>query len=193
MSQSAAANEKSLGNSKRMNSISDGSKEAIVTASQKSNETKQHQVLPELVSSSDESYASDSDADAGPKLASALGVEDESKSSLRRPKMYGHRGSIYEEPENTIQSFQRAVDHGVEGVELDVFLLKCGKVAVFHGDGGDKLPGGLKGYCGVDGSILNLTANEAKELEFQGEAHVCPEEKLDDAEIPMLEEVSCFL
>jgi glycerophosphoryl diester phosphodiesterase len=131
----------------------------------------------------------------GAKLASILGVEDEvnrpnSKSALvSRPKMYGHRGSLFEEPENTIPSFQRALDHGVQGFELDVFLLKCGNVAVFHGDGGDKLPGGLEGYCGVEGSITNVTAEEAKELEFRGDAHFCPEEKLSGSSIPLLEEV----
>jgi glycerophosphoryl diester phosphodiesterase len=130
----------------------------------------------------------------GSKLASILGVEGEmahpdSKSALRRPKMYGHRGSFYEEPENTIQSFQAALDHGVEGFELDVFLLKCGKIAVFHGDGGDKMPGGLEGYCGVKDSISNMTAEEAKGLRFSGDAHVCPAEKLDGASIPLLEEV----
>jgi len=126
----------------------------------------------------------------GPKLASILGVEDKMHRPLRvKPKMYGHRGSFYEEPENTIPSFQRALDHGMQGFELDVFLLKCGSVVVFHGDGGDKVPGGLKGYCGVPGSISNLSFDDAKELEFKGNAHVCPEEKLNGASIPLLEEV----
>ena len=153
---------------------------SVTTSRHKPNETRKETSL---------------EAAPGPKLASALGVEDvascpDGRSSLRRPKMYGHRGSIYEEPENTIRSFQKALNHGVEGVELDVFRLRSGEIAVFHGDGGDKLPGGLKGYCGVDGSILDLTAEEARELGFQGDAHVCPEEKLEGAQIPMLEEVS---
>jgi hypothetical protein len=60
------------------------------------------------------------------KLASVLGIEGETNRLIitRKPKMYGHRGSLYEEPENTIPSFQRAMDHGVQGFELDVFLLK---------------------------------------------------------------------
>jgi glycerophosphoryl diester phosphodiesterase len=67
---------------------------------------------------------------------------------------------------------------------------KCGKLAVFHGDGGDKLPGGLQGYCGIPGSIINHTAEEAKEFEFKGNAHFCPDEKLGNyASIPLLEEV----
>ena len=131
------------------------------------------------------------------KLASILGISSDdsttasskSSASLRDVKLYGHRGSFYEAPENTIQSFQRAIDHGAHGFELDVFLLKDGSVVVFHGDGDDTMPGGLKGYTGLDGSIVELTYDEARRLQFKGEAHVCPADKLEGASIPLLEEV----
>jgi len=35
-------------------------------------------------------------------------------------KTYGHRGASKIEPENTLRSFQRALDMGVDGIELDV-------------------------------------------------------------------------
>ena len=105
-------------------------------------------------------------------------------------KVLGHRGALYEAPENTISSFETALEQGAVGVELDVFKLKCGKLAVFHGDGSDALPGGLKSYCdGREGSIVNLTAEEAQELPLKGAAHFCPEDKLEEAQIEMLEDV----
>lgn len=105
-------------------------------------------------------------------------------------KVLGHRGALYVAPENTIESFQTALDQGAVGVELDVFKLKCGKLAVFHGDGSDAQPGGLQSYCdGREGSIVNLTAEEAQELPLKGAAHFCPEDKLEAAKIEMLEDV----
>lgn len=54
---------------------------------------------------------------------------------------------------------------GANGVELDVFLLpKCGTLVVFHGSGGDENPGLLHSYCGMKGSILDYTAEEARRL-----------------------------
>jgi len=105
-------------------------------------------------------------------------------------KVLGHRGALYAAPENTIKSFETALEQGAVGVELDVFKLKCGKLAVFHGDGSDALPGGLKSYCdGREGSIVNLTAEEAAQLPLKGAAHFCPDDKLEEAKIEMLEDV----
>mmetsp|Transcript_17006 Transcript_17006/g.30842 ORF Transcript_17006/g.30842 Transcript_17006/m.30842 type:complete len:408 (-) Transcript_17006:40-1263(-) len=74
----------------------------------------------------------------------------------------GHRGSPYTALENTSRSFIHAAQAGADGVELDVFLLKCGSLVVFHGSGGDENPGLLHSYCGIKGSILDYTAAEAR-------------------------------
>lgn len=71
----------------------------------------------------------------------------------RRVAVIGHRGSPYAAMENTTTSFVSAARAGAHGVELDAFLLKCGTLVVFHGTGGNKNPGSLKSYCGVDGSM----------------------------------------
>jgi glycerophosphoryl diester phosphodiesterase len=63
--------------------------------------------------------------------------------------------------ENTREGFQKCAAMGADAVELDVFLLKCGTLIVFHGGGNDQNPGQLIDYCGVDGSILDLTYQEA--------------------------------
>ena len=74
----------------------------------------------------------------------------------------GHRGSVYTALENTSKSFIHAAQAGADGIELDVFLLKCGTLVVFHGTGTDQEPGLLESYCGVDGSILDYTAEAAR-------------------------------
>lgn len=77
-------------------------------------------------------------------------------------EVVGHRGSVYTALENTSRSFLHAAEAGADSVELDVFLLKCGTLVVFHGTGSDEKPGLLDMYCGVEGSILDYTAEEAK-------------------------------
>ena len=45
----------------------------------------------------------------------------------------GHRGAAGLGPENTLCAFSKALDHGVDGVELDVQLSADG-IAVVHHD-----------------------------------------------------------
>ena len=49
-----------------------------------------------------------------------------------RPWIYGHRGARGSAPENTILSFENALNEGADGVEFDVRLNFEGKVIVFH-------------------------------------------------------------
>ena len=127
-----------------------------------------------------------------PTLASKLGIDEDflkqNNAVTNIPKVIGHRCALYDQPENTVPSLEAAAGHGAKAVEIDVVRLKCGRLAVFHGDGSDEDPGGLLSYCGVDGSILDLTAAEARGLRFVGDAHFCPSETLDGAGIPFLEE-----
>ena len=44
----------------------------------------------------------------------------------------GHRGSPTLITENTLPSFQKAIDQGVDGLELDIRLSQDGKVIIFH-------------------------------------------------------------
>ena len=46
----------------------------------------------------------------------------------------GHRGASGYKPENTLQSFEAAINMGVDMIELDVHRLKTGQVIVFHDD-----------------------------------------------------------
>jgi glycerophosphoryl diester phosphodiesterase len=112
--------------------------------------------------------------------------------AYHRPVVLGHRGTIYEEPENTVQGFAKAADLGCDGFELDAFLLRCGTLVCFHGGGGDMDPGDLWDYCGVKGNIMDYTAEEARKLSLDHERKAFenfPRFKMKHATIPTLEEV----
>lgn len=47
-------------------------------------------------------------------------------------KIFAHRGYSGKYPENTILAFKKALDIGVDGIELDVHKSKDGKLVVIH-------------------------------------------------------------
>lgn len=48
------------------------------------------------------------------------------------PLVIGHRGAMGYETENTLASIQKALDLGVDMIEIDVFNIKSGETVVFH-------------------------------------------------------------
>jgi len=52
--------------------------------------------------------------------------------SGKKPRIIGHRGAMGEAPENTLASFQKALDDGAAFVELDVRGTKDGEVVIIH-------------------------------------------------------------
>ena len=50
----------------------------------------------------------------------------------KKPRLFAHRGASGEAPENTLASFQRAVDLGIVYAELDVHVSRDGAVVVSH-------------------------------------------------------------
>lgn len=50
------------------------------------------------------------------------------------PRRFGHRGAAGTHPENTLPSFEAALDLGAEGFELDVHRTSDGEIVVFHDD-----------------------------------------------------------
>ena len=83
----------------------------------------------------------------------------------------GHRGAKAYEPENTIPSFQKALQLNADGIELDVHVCKSGELVVIHDFTVDRTTNGT-------GAISDLTLSELKQLRING----C-------IEIPTLEEV----
>ena len=69
----------------------------------------------------------------------------------------GHRGARAYEPENTLRSFQRAIELGVDAVELDVRKTKDNELVVIHNADVNKTTDGT-------GSVNELTLDEIKRL-----------------------------
>lgn len=68
---------------------------------------------------------------------------------MKKPLVIGHRGAMGHETENTLPSIQKAMDLGVDMIEIDVFKIKSGEIVVFHDDTVDRLtngPGSIEGY-----------------------------------------------
>jgi len=70
----------------------------------------------------------------------------------------GHRGAAGYEPENTLRSFQRAVQLGADMVELDVHLCISGELVVIHDDTVDRTTDG-------SGSVGGMTLSELRALD----------------------------
>ena len=83
----------------------------------------------------------------------------------------GHRGAKGHAPENTLISFQKAIELGVDGIELDVHLTSDHQLICLHDDTLDRTTSGT-------GLVNSFTLNELKTL------------RIDNLyEIPTLQEV----
>jgi len=76
--------------------------------------------------------------------------------------LFGHRGSPVHEPENTIASFQRAIDDGCNAIELDVHRSRDGHLVVFHDDTLERTTNGSGRV--VDHTLPELQALNAAHL-----------------------------
>ena len=75
-----------------------------------------------------------------------------------RPRVFGHRGAMGYAPENTFASFERAIELGVDAIELDVHLTADGEVVVIHDHELDRTTDG-------DGILGEKTLAELKSLD----------------------------
>lgn len=80
---------------------------------------------------------------------------------MKKPLIFGHRGAMGYETENTLASIKKALDLKVDGVEIDVFKCKSGEVIVFHDDDLDRLTDG-------EGPIEEKTFDELEQLTVKG-------------------------
>ena len=78
----------------------------------------------------------------------------------------GHRGAKGYQPENTLISFQKAIEQKADGVELDVHVCKSGELIVIHDFTVDRTTNGT-------GAISDLTLAELKKLRID-EHHQIP-------------------
>ncbi|MDD5342518.1 MAG: glycerophosphodiester phosphodiesterase family protein [Patescibacteria group bacterium] len=85
----------------------------------------------------------------------------------------GHRGACGYEPENTLRSFRKAIELGVEMTEFDVYVCATGELVVIHDDKVDRTTNGT-------GYVFKKTFSELRQLDAgQGEKIPTLEEVLD--------------
>jgi glycerophosphoryl diester phosphodiesterase len=95
----------------------------------------------------------------------------------------GHRGVMAVEPENTLRSFRRAEQEGVDQVELDLHLSKDGALVVMHDASVERTTDGR-------GLIRDLTLEEIRGLDAGlGERVPVFEEALETVARPIQAEI----
>ena len=101
-------------------------------------------------------------------------------------KEYAHRGVHNKNvPENSLRAFEGAVERGL-GIELDLQLSKDGQVMVFHDFT-------LNRVAGVDGKVIDYTAEELSKMSLNGQGDGIPTLKqvleVVDGKIPLIIEL----
>lgn len=80
---------------------------------------------------------------------------------FRRTQITAHRGASADAPENTLHSFEKAIELGADYIELDVQQTADGQLVVFH----DK---NLKRTTGMDALLSEKTYEEISSLDCGG-------------------------
>lgn len=113
---------------------------------------------------------------------------------LTHPVVMGHRGVLYQQPENSLEGFDLAGKLGIGAIELDVFLTTDDVLVVVHGDKGQRQDPETGVSMWVDGFLGNMThvellpsagpnpyvgdlsAAQVAQLRFKEDSHelVCP-------------------
>ena len=107
---------------------------------------------------------------------------------LDRP--IAHRGLHFEKevPENSLSSFQKAIDHSFP-IELDIQITKDNKVVVFHDEY-------LTRVCGVNEKISDLNYSEIRDLKLFDSDEFIPTLKetlaFVNGQVPLLIELKCL-
>lgn len=86
-------------------------------------------------------------------------------------KNFAHRGFSGKYPENTMLAFRKAVEEGVDGIELDVQLTKDGEVVIIHDETIDRTTDGK-------GLVVSYTCDELRKFDasfkFRGQCGFNP-------------------
>ncbi len=90
---------------------------------------------------------------------------------------YAHRGFSGEYPENTMIAFEKAIEAGCEGIEMDVHFTKDGKIVIVHDELIDRTSDG-KGF------VKDMTYDELTKFDFS----YTFKDKVGFCKIPTLEE-----
>ena len=99
-------------------------------------------------------------------------------------KIYGHRGCKGTFPENTLLGFRKAIQAGVDGIELDVHLTEDGEIVVIHDETLDRTTTGQGAVKELTLSQIQTFSAGAPFREFTGY-----EPSWDDEKVPTLRQV----
>ncbi len=78
-----------------------------------------------------------------------------------KPLVIGHRGAMGHETENTLASIDKAMELGVDMIEIDVFKIDSGEIVVFHDETVDRL-------SNSGGNIEEYNIGQIKQLTLDG-------------------------
>lgn len=73
-------------------------------------------------------------------------------------KIFAHRGFSGKYPENTMIAFQKAVEIGVDGIELDVHLTSDNEIVIIHDED-------IKRTCNGEGLVRDMTYAELSKFD----------------------------
>ncbi|NKI26109.1 glycerophosphodiester phosphodiesterase [Arenibacter sp. 6A1] len=85
--------------------------------------------------------------------------------NMNKSLVIGHRGAMGHETENSLASIQKAMEMGVDMIEIDVFKIKSGEIVVFHDDKVDRLTNGK-------GKIESYELTELQNLKLRGNHNI---------------------
>ena len=95
-----------------------------------------------------------------------------------RPLIFGHRGSPTTITENTLESFEKAIDEGVDALEFDIRLTKDKQIVIFHDSNLNRL-------AGINTKIQDLTYEQLQEIKLE-QGQIIP--RLNDF-VPLLDKI----
>lgn len=101
--------------------------------------------------------------------------------NMEKTLVWAHRGASGYAPENTMPAFEKAIEMGADGIELDVQLTKDGELVVIHDETIERTSNG-KGWI-KDSSYAELSRYNYN--------RTCPE--YEKVHIPTLEEVYALI
>ncbi|CRH17166.1 glycerophosphodiester phosphodiesterase [Carnobacterium maltaromaticum] len=103
---------------------------------------------------------------------------------MSKTKIYAHRGASGEYPENTLLSFRKAIETGVDGIECDIHLTKDEELVVIHDE---EVKRTFKG----EGFVNDYTLDELRALTLAERYQQFPlyDRSWELEKIPTLEEV----
>ena len=79
-----------------------------------------------------------------------------------KPLVWAHRGASGYAPENTLAAFEKAVELGADGVELDIQLTKDDEIVVIHDEKIDRTSDG-------EGWVKDYTLEELRGFNYNAQ------------------------